>query len=160
MPAPKTDNPAHPVSRRVAFTGAGLIMASAMIGSADAAGMSALEQANMKVVGDFLKGWAAANATGAALAALMTDDGEFRYERKAPVVGKAALTAAFDAYLAGGKRYEMKPLETHARGPVVTHFRLETPMTGGKAGQVETLVGLFVLAGGKIRIWENFLAEA
>lgn len=156
-----TDNDTQPtVSRRTALTGAGLILASAAIGSAAAAEMGVLEKANMKVVADFLKGWAAADATGAALAALMADDGEFHYERKAPVVGKAALTAAFDAYLAGGKRYEMKPLETHAKGPVVVHFRHETPVTGGKAGQVETLVGLFILGGGKIKIWENFLAEA
>ncbi|MHB1204272.1 MAG: nuclear transport factor 2 family protein [Rhodospirillaceae bacterium] len=154
-----TDNDMQPtVSRRTALTGAGLILATAMARPA-AAAMSAAETANIKVVADFLKGWAAADTTGAKLAALMTDDGEFRYERKAPVVGKAALTAAFDAYLAGGKRYEMKPLETHAKGPVVVHFRHETPVTDGQAGQAETLMGLFILAGGKIKIWENFLAE-
>ena len=148
------------ISRRAAFGGAGLILASAMTSAAAAADLSAVEKANMKVVADFLKAWAAPDAAGAKLAALMADDGEFRYERKAPVVGKAALIAAFDAYLAEGKRYEMTPLETHAKGPVVTHFRHETAITAGKRGHVETLAGLFVLAGGKIKIWENFAAEA
>jgi limonene-1,2-epoxide hydrolase len=153
-----TDDTAPLVSRRTAFTGAGLILAAAMTDPARAE-TGALEKANMKVVADFLKAWSAADATGAGLTAFMSDDSEFRYERKAPVVGKAALTAAFDAYLAGGKRYEMKPLETHALGPAVVHFRHETPLTAGKAGHTETLVGLFILAGGKIKAWENFLAE-
>ena len=154
-----TDDTAHTLSRRAAFAGAGLVLATIMTRPARAES-SALEKANVKVVADFLKAWAAADATGAALAAFMTDDSEFRYERKAPVVGKAALTAAFDAYLAGGKRYEMKPLETHALGPVVVHFRHETLVTAGKAGHTETLAGLFILADGKIKAWENFLAEA
>jgi limonene-1,2-epoxide hydrolase len=154
-----TDDAALPISRRAAFAGAGLILATAMSRPARAEN-SALEKANMKVVADFLKVWSAADATGAALTAFMSDDSEFRYESKAPVVGKAALTAAFDGYLAGGKRYEMKPLETHAMGPTVVHFRHETPVTAGKAGHTETLVGLFILADGKIKAWENFLAEA
>ena len=148
------------ISRRAAFGGAGLILASAMTSAAAAADLGAVEKANMSVVADFLKAWAAPDATGAKLAALMTDDGEFRYERKAPVVGKAALTAAFDAYLADGKRYEMMALETHAKGPVVMHFRHERAITAGKSGHVETLAGLFILADGKIKIWENFAAEA
>ena len=158
-----TDSLALP--RRAAFAGAGVALAAAMIGSAKAAESSApektnIEKANVKVVDDFVKGWAAADATGAKLTVLMTDDAEFRYERKAPVTGKAALTAAFDAYLAGGKRYLMKPLETHAKGPVVVHFRSETTVTQGAAGATETLVGLFILKDGKIASWENFLAEA
>ena len=148
------------MSRRSVLSGTGLVLVSTMAGSANAAGINPLEKANMKVVEDFLKAWAAADATGAKLAAAMTDDGEFRYERKAPVVGKAALTAAFDAYLAGGKRYRMEPLETHARGPVVMHFRAEATVTDGKAGHQETLAALFILVDGKIKIWENFLAES
>lgn len=144
-------------SRRAAFAGAGLILAAAMIGSGEA---TAAERDNVKVVADFLKLWAAEDATGAKLAAFMTPDAEFRFERKETMMGTASLAAAFDAYLEGGKRYQMKPLETHAKGPVVVHFREETPVGPNGAGHKETLLGLFILLNGKIRIWENFLAEA
>ena len=147
----------HAPSRRAAFTGAGLVLAAAMIGSGEA---SAAEWDNVKVVADFLKAWGDADVTGTKLAAFMTTGAEFRFERKETIVGTASLTAAFDAYLDGGKRYQMKPLETHAKGPVVVHFREETPVAPNGAGHKETLVGLFILEGGKIKIWENFLAEA
>ena len=146
----------HAPSRRAAFAGAGLVLAAAMLRPAEA---SAAERDNVKVVADFLKAWAAADVTGAQLAAFMTTDAEFRFERKETIMGNGALAAAFDAYLDGGKRYQMKPLETHAKGPVVVHFREETPVGPNGAGVKETLVGLFILQGGKIRIWENFLAE-
>lgn len=144
-------------SRRAAFTGAGMVLAAAMLRPTEA---SAAERDNVKVVGDFLKAWSAADVTGATLAAFMTPDAEFRFERKETIVGTGALTAAFNAYLDGGKRYQMKPLETHAKGPVVVHFREETPVGPNGAGVKETLLGLFILKGDKIRIWENFLAEA
>lgn len=138
------------LTRRRALAGAGALLASRAL---------AADQPGAKLVTDFLRLWSAPDATGAALAAFMTEDGEFRYERKAPVIGRAALTAAFDGYLAGGKRYRMEPLETHAKGPVVFQYRHETMLTGGAAGHTETIGGIFVLAGGKIRIWENFLVE-
>lgn len=145
--------------RRALLAGAGLLSFSALAFPALAA-----DGPDVKLIADFLKLWADPDVTGAKLAAFMTEDGEFRYERKAPVVGRAALTAAFDGYLAGGKRYKMVALETHAKGPVVFHYRHETTVTGGKDGATETIAGLFILKGGpgdmKIAIWENFLAEA
>lgn len=138
------------ISRRAAL--AGLVLTSA----AQAAPEDAVGAA---LIDNFLKLWSAPDATGAKLAAFMTEDGEFRYERKAPVVGRAALTAAFDGYLAGGKRYRMEPVETHAKGPVVFQYRRETLISNGSPGHTETIAGIFILAGGRIKIWENFLAE-
>lgn len=137
------------ISRRAALAGLALVAAPAMAG----------EGTGNKVIETFLKLWSAPDATGAKLAAFMTEDGEFRYERKPPVAGRSALTAAFDGYLAGGKRYRMEPLETHAKGPVVFQYRHETLVTNGVAGHTETLAGIFILAGDKIKIWENFLVE-
>ncbi len=138
------------VSRRAALAGLALIAAPA----------AAADGADPKAIGDFLALWSAPDVTGAKLAAFMTEDGEFRYERKAPVVGRAALIAAFDGYLAGGKRYRMEPIETHAKGPVVLQYRHETPLTNGTPGHTETIAGIFILAAGRIKIWENFLVAA
>ncbi len=138
------------ISRRAALAGFALAAASATDVAAAEAGP----------IAEFLRLWSAPDATGARLAAFMSEDAEFRYERKPPVIGRAALTAAFDGYLAGGKRYRMEPLETHAKGPVVFHYRHETLITNGAAGHTETLAGIFILAGGQIKIWENFLVEA
>lgn len=138
------------LTRRAALAGAGILLAPAA---------AAAEQPGAAQVAAFLKLWSAPDATGARLAAFMAEDGEFRYERKPPVIGRAALIAAFDGYLAGGKRYRMEPVETHARGPVILQYRHETLLTNGVAGHTETIAGIFILAGGKIKIWENFLAE-
>lgn len=139
------------VSRRAAL--AGLLVTA--VGAEAAPG----DEAATKLIADFLRLWSAPDANGARLAAFMAEDGEFRYERKAPVTGRAMLAAAFDGYLAGGKRYRMEPLETHAKGPVVLQYRRETLVTNGTPGHAETIAGIFILAGGKIRIWENFLVE-
>ncbi len=141
------------VSRRAVL--AGFVSSGAAIEAV----AGAEPEAGRGLISDFLKLWSAPEASGAKLAAFMTEDGEFRYERKPAVVGRAALTVAFDGYLAGGKRYRMESLETHARGPVVFQYRHETLVTRGTPGHTETLAGVFVLADGKIKIWENFLVE-
>lgn len=138
------------IARRVMLAGASALLASAAL---------AADMAEANPIAEFLKLWSAPDATGARLAAFMTEDAEFRFERKAPVIGRAALTAAFDGYLAGGKRYHMEPIETHAKGPVVLQYRHETLLTNGAPGHTETLAAIFILAGGKIKIWENFLVE-
>lgn len=138
-------------ARRAALAGIAAALAPAA--------MAAEEADDVGLVADFLKLWSAPDVTGAKLAAFMTEDGEFRYERKPPVVGRAALIAAFDGYLAGDKRYRMEPIQTHAKGPVVFQYRHETLVTNGTPGHTETIAGIFIQAGGKIKIWENFLAE-
>ena len=147
-------------SRRRLIVGAGLV-ALAMAGSAAAAdkapAQGAAEQANVKLVNDFLKEWSASDATGTKLADYMADDAAFRSENKSPVVGKAAITRAFDGYLADGTRFDIKVLETFARGPVVTNFRNETEVKNGKpSGNGFPVVGVFVVHDGKITEWSNY----
>ena len=69
-----TDRFTKTVSRRTALVSVGLLLGSAIVAGTEAAEMSVTEKTNVKLVNDFLKGWAARDATGVKLAEFVSDD--------------------------------------------------------------------------------------
>src|SRR5882672_8720563 len=137
------------LTRREALTTAGL--AALALGSATDAGaqartLTAEEQANMKVVEGFV---AAMNARDVkAVASFLADDGRFA----AGPIGKfPALRPpmqAFDGFLRTAKSVRMmvKPGSTQARGPMVTHERIdEIVMENGSTNGSGTWFGVYGL---------------
>jgi len=148
-----------PVTRRKALVvGAGLLIAANCVATSQAKKVNPGEQANLKLVNDFLKGWAAADATGAGLAAFFTDDCTLRLqEGKPPILGKAAVTAAFDGYLSKGSRYAINILESCAKGPIVINSRTDAAIVDGAPGKATPVVGFFLVRNGKIAEQSDFL---
>jgi len=147
--------------RKVFAAGAGVVLAAAFVGQAQAAEMSATDRANVDLVNDHMKGWGAADATGAKLAAAYADDCVLRIdETKPPLVGKAAAIALFDSFLGKGVRFDIRIDQTFARGPVVTNSRVDTQLIGGKPGKATPLVGVFIIRNGKIAEWSDYVIRA
>src|SRR5215469_1110010 len=122
----KDDLFAQTLSRRTALASAGFLLASSTVASTEAAEMSIVEKSNVKLVNDFLKGWAASDATSAKLADVVADDATIQPQQEKPAAtGKAAILTAFDGYLANGRRWDIKVLETFAKGPVVVNSRID-----------------------------------
>ena len=156
-----TDRFTKTVSRRTALVSVGLLLGSAIVAGTEAAEMSVTEKTNVKLVNDFLKGWAARDATGVKLAEFVSDDVTIQpQQEKAAVTGKAAVIVAFDDYLAKGRRWDIKVLETFAKGPVVTNSRLDASHYPGQKGHGRPVVGVFIVQDGKIKQWSDYRVTA
>lgn len=156
-----TQKLAHTLSRRTVVASAGLLMASTMGASAEIAEMTATEKSNVRLVNDFLKGWAVPEATSSKLAEVVSDDATIQPQQEKPAVtGKTAVIRAFDGYLANGRRWDIKVLETFAKGPVVVNFRLDASHYPGQTGHGTPVVGVFILQNGKIKGWSDYRVNA
>ena len=152
---------AQTLSRRTALASASLLLAFSTVASTEAAEMSAIEKSNVKLVNDFLKGWAAPDATSAQLADVVADDATIQPQQDKPAAtGKPAIIIAFDGYLANGRRWDIKILETFARGPVVVNSRVDASHYPGKKGHGAQVVGVFIVQDGKIRGWSDYRVKA
>lgn len=143
------------LSRRTLFiAGAvGAVAAATLAGTADAAHSEA-QKANIKIVEDFIKAWSDPDKSVTYLA----DDASVRMEEdKPPVVGPAAVSAAFKGFMTGGATIDVKILSTFAEGPVVTNIRIDTLKMPGKPDQAFKVVGVFVVKKGKIKEWTDYL---
>jgi limonene-1,2-epoxide hydrolase len=149
------------LSRRTALVTAGFLLASIMVASAEASEMSMVEKSNVKLVNDFLKDWAAPDATGVKLAEAVTDDITIQPQQDKPAVtGKAAVISAFNGYLANGRRWDIKVLETFAKGPVITNSRIDASHYPGQKGRGTPVVGVFIVQDGKIKQWSDYRVKA
>ena len=148
------------ITRRSAFmaVGAAPLGLAALAGQASAADMTAAEKANVQAVNDFLKAWADQQVTGEKLAAWFTDDASVTMqEGKPPVKGRAASAQAFDSFLTKGMRFDIKVLESFAKGPIVTNSRVDAVIQNGKMGASFPVVGVFVMKDGKIKEWADYV---
>ncbi len=62
----------------------------------------------------------------------------------------------FRSFLANGERYDLKILETFARGPVVVNSRTDSTLKGTRSTNPTPVVGVFILRDGKIREWSDY----
>ena len=148
-------------SRRTALACASVLLAPSVITNAEAAEMSAVEKSNVKLVNDFLKGWAAADATSARLAEVVADDATIQPQQDKPAAtGKPAIISAFDGYLEKGRRWDITVLETFAKGPVVVNSRIDASHYPGQKGHGTQVVGVFIVQEGKIRGWSDYRVKA
>ena len=151
------------VTRRRVMAATGLsAIALAGLGrsaSADNHEMSATEKANVKVVADFRKLWAAPDANGEKLAAYVADECVLRMEENKPAVeGRANAVVAFDAFFKGGQRFGIDVLDTFAIGPVVANSRSDYVVVPGKdPANRFAVAGVFILRDGKIHEWADYV---
>jgi limonene-1,2-epoxide hydrolase len=147
------------ISRRgIILTGASMLLASRFVSEAGAAEMTSSEKANVRIVNEFMKGWAAPDATGTKQAAFFTDDCVVRLGETIPTIrGNAAVLAAFEQFLAKGARFEIKILGSCAMGPVVINSRTDAPIVSGNAANATRVIGFFLLRDGKIVEQSDFV---
>jgi limonene-1,2-epoxide hydrolase len=145
------------ITRRTAFV-AGALGAVAVAGlgktaiAAESSGDA--QKANIKVVNDFIKAWDDPDKSVTFLA----DNASVRMvEDQPPVIGPAAVGAAFKGFMGPGVKLSVKILKTYAEGPVVTNKRVDTLTAPGKDPQAFKVVGVFVVKKGKITEWTDYL---
>jgi limonene-1,2-epoxide hydrolase len=106
------------------------------------------------VVTDFVNSWDDPDKS----VTFLSDDASVRMEEdKPPVVGPAAVGAAFKGFMSPGTTLKVKILSTTAEGPVVMNRRIDTLTMPGKPPQSFKVVGVFIVKGGKIKEWTDFL---
>ena len=147
------------VTRRgIIVTGVSMLLSSKFVSESGAAEMTSSEKANVRVVNEFMKGWAAPDAPGAKQAGDFTDDCVVRLGEKIPPIrGNAAVLAAFEQFLAKGARFEIKVFGSCAMGPVVINSRTDAPIVSGSAVNATRVVGFFLLRDGKIVEQSDFV---
>ncbi len=163
------DNRTHGVSRRalVLAGGLGALAAAGLAGSAAAEDAPAakaapdVEKTNVKLVDDFIKSWSAKDFDADKIAAqYLADDCVVRMEEdKPPLMGPAAVAAAFKSFLTNGTTLKVKIAQTFAHGPVVANSRVDTMVAPGKPPQSFPVAGVFVVKNGKIKEWTDYLAK-
>jgi limonene-1,2-epoxide hydrolase len=150
------------IARRQLFVagGAAAVAALAFADRVEAAPLSAVEKANSKLVEDFCLGWMAKNYDAdREMAKFLSADSAVRMvEDKPPVIGPAAVAAEMKGFTASGQSVDVEMLEIFAKGPVVVTSRVDTVKASGKPDQVYKIAGVFIVKGGKITEWTDFLA--
>jgi limonene-1,2-epoxide hydrolase len=145
-------SPRRPVLHALAFALAAFgLGASASIAAAEDA---ATENANVEVVNDFMAAWTDPDR---AVTFLAENASVRMVEDQPPVVGRAAIAAAFKGFLTPGVTLKVETFETTARGPVVVNRRIDTMKTPDKPDQVFPVIGVFVVKNGKIIEWTDYL---
>ena len=152
------------LSRRTLFLAGGLgAIAAATLATpaeADAPAAGDAEKANVKLVSDFCKSWAAKDFDADKMAATyLSDDSSVRMEEGKPALtGPAAVAAGFKTFTSNGGRVKVKILQTFAKGPVVVNSRVDTLVNPGKPDQPFKVAGVFIVKDGKIKEWSDYLA--
>ena len=161
------DNRTDGFSRRMLMVAGGLgalaasgLAASAAAADAPAAKGADASVANVKLVNDFIKSWSAKDFDAEKVAAqYLAEDCVVRMEEdKPPLMGRAAVAAAFKGFLTNGTTLKVKISQTYAHGPVVANSRVDTMVVPGKPAQSFPVAGVFVVKNGKIKEWTDYLA--
>jgi limonene-1,2-epoxide hydrolase len=124
-----------------------------------AASAGAIEKANVQLIKDFCKAWGDDPPDAENMAnKYLSDDCVVRFgESIEPVTGHDAAVALFETFLANGERYDLKVLETFARGPVVVNSRVDSTIKGTRTTHPTSVVGVFIVKDGKIKEWSDFV---
>jgi limonene-1,2-epoxide hydrolase len=148
-------------SRRAVLAGAGTMAGAAGLGlavlaaapRAQAATMTAVEKANLKLVDDFCAAWAAHDL--ARIMAFFSDAPAYRVtEAQAAVTGRQAVSDKIAPFLDNVVKFEVH--ESWARGPMVINER-----TDHFTGRLKFWrgVGVFMIKDGKIAEWSDYTIE-
>jgi limonene-1,2-epoxide hydrolase len=145
--------------------GAGTGGAAASTASSDPASVpsvasaSSIEKANIQLVKDFCKAWGDDPPDAETMVnQYLSDDCLVRFgDTIDPVNGHDATIALFETFLSNGERYDLKVLETFARGPVVVNSRIDSTIKGKHTTHPTQVVGVFVIRAGKIKEWSDYV---
>jgi len=146
-----TDDVAGVSRRGFLAAGGGLIGVMSIAGRADAAPMSAGEEANVKIVNDFCAAWPSHDVDK--VMAFFADAAAYRMsETMEPAKGREAVMARIKGVIDRVERFDV--LDTFARGPMVVNERIDR--FSGFALKAWHGVGVFFLKDGKIVEWYDY----
>jgi len=132
----------------------GGLMLAAFAGKASAEDWTPAEQANVKLVNDFLAA-AAPKDMGPQLA-FLADDVSYRMTENSPVDrGHDAMVARLKSYVDNATAVELKVLSTFAAGPIVINHRIDK-FTSPTNPLLFEGVGVFFIQRGKIKEWTDY----
>lgn len=114
----------------------------------------ATENGNVEVVNAFIAAW---DDPDQAVTFLAENASVRMIEDQPPVVGRKAIADVFKSFMKPGVTLKVETFETSSRGPVVVNRRVDTMTTPEKGAEVFPVVGVFVVKGGKIVEWTDFL---
>lgn len=144
-----------------ATTIGGLLTAAACTSTpkpAEAGGMTALEKANIALVGEFLGSIRPRDMTN--MAKYLTPASVYRMtETSPPDKGYDAMEQRLRQFVNSADAIEIKILATHAAGPIVINHRIDT-FTSSTHPLLFEGVGVFFLADGKIKEWTDYTIRA
>lgn len=134
----------------------GAVMMAAFSGKAQAqgAGWSAAEQANVKVVNDFLEAIKPKDMSGQ-LAYLAPDCVYRMTETSPPDKGFEAITNRLKGYVDNASAIELKVLSTFCSGPIVINHRIDK-FTSTTQPLLFEGGGVFFVKNGKIKEWTDY----
>ena len=70
---------------------------------------------------------------------------------------QVAVAVEMKSFTASGQSIDVEMLEIFAKGPVVVTSRVDTVKAPGKPDQVYKIAGVFIVKGGTITEWTDFL---
>jgi limonene-1,2-epoxide hydrolase len=139
----------------------GLLLAAACANtprSAEAGGLTAVEKANVALVGDFLASLKPRDMTN--MAKYLSPATVYRMtETTPPDKGYDAMEQRLRQFVNSADLIDIKILTTHAAGPIVINHRIDTFKSSTRPLLFEG-VGVFFLADGKIREWTDYTIRA
>jgi limonene-1,2-epoxide hydrolase len=148
------------MNRRHFFTGTALgAVALATTGLRAAAEWTALEQANVKIVNDFIAARVALRNARASLEEWNRKMAEYAIEDlmfKVHAVGSYAPQAKITPGPGPFTKIEMKIGETFAKGPVVMHDRVDLMSFANRPDSTAHLIGIYALKDRKIHEWIEY----
>jgi limonene-1,2-epoxide hydrolase len=129
------------------------------LNSPSAASTAVIEKANVQLVKDFCKAWGDDPPDADDMAnKYLADDVLVRFgDTIEPVTGHEAAVALFQTFLSSGERYDLKILETFARGPIVVNSRIDSTIKGTRTTHPTSVIGVFVVKNGKIKEWSDYV---
>jgi limonene-1,2-epoxide hydrolase len=139
----------------------GLLMAAACTSAprpAEGGNLTAVEKANIAVVGDFLAAIKPNDTTN--MARYLSPACVYRMtETSPPDKGYDAMEQRLRPFVNSADRIEIKILSTHAAGPIVINHRIDR-FTSSVHPLLFEGVGVFFLADGKIKEWTDYSIRA
>ncbi|MDB5396546.1 MAG: hypothetical protein JWM91_4052 [Rhodospirillales bacterium] len=124
-----------------------------------AASAGTIEKTNIQLVKEFCKAWGDDPPDAEQLVNhYLADDCLVRFgETVDPVTGHEPAIALFQTFLNNGERYDLKILETFARGPLVVNSRIDSTVKGKRTTNPTKVFGVFVVKNGKIKEWSDYV---
>ena len=111
---------------------------------------------NVTVVKDFIGAW----SDPAKAAEYLSDKAVVRMEEDKPALtGRQPFMDAWKGYFQTGQGISVEIKDTYAKGPVVVTNRIDTLTSKDKPDQPFPVVGVFVVKGGKIVEWTDYLVK-
>ncbi len=142
--------------RHVITAGAAAIGAAAWSSQLRAVELSAVEQANVKVVNDMCAAWVAP-LDSAKLGALLANDCVFRAsETTPPKIGRATVLEFIEGIMDDVTHCEFEVGDTFARGSIVAHERWDRFVRPTRKSEWH-VIGVFYVKDGLIAEWSDYI---